>query len=303
MEVSGGTNPYDFAWSNGTSDQNLYNVVAGTYSVDVTDANGCTNSFSGTIGTVSGLSGNLITRDVKCYGESTGEIEAVITNGYAPFTYTWSDGQSTPTATGLIAASYSVQIMDMYGCQITLNADVNQPDSLYIELTTSAYSGGYGVSAYNAADGYINAVAYGGISPYDYSWTGSDFESTNQNIANLSAGAYTLTVIDANGCKATATSRITEPAFLEMPNGYSPNFDGDNDNFVIHGIDAYPDNTFIVYNRWGNIVYEKNDYANEWDGNNNAGEALPDGTYFVILTVMVNGDAEKTLTGYVDLRR
>jgi gliding motility-associated-like protein len=87
-----------------------------------------------------------------------------------------------------------------------------------------------------------------------------------------------------------------------MPNGYSPNGDGDNETFVVHGIDAYPNNEIVVYNRWGNIVYKKANYANEWAGDNTVGEALPDGTYFVILTV-VAGEEEIILKGYVDLRR
>jgi gliding motility-associated-like protein len=83
-----------------------------------------------------------------------------------------------------------------------------------------------------------------------------------------------------------------------MPTGITPNGDGLNDFFVIHGIEAFPDNTFTVFNRWGNVVYQKDGYANEWNGINSNGDALPDATYFVILEI-TNGEV---LKGYVDVR-
>ena len=304
LTVTGGTNPYDFTWSDGSDGVNLYNVVSGDYSVTVADAHGCSNTLVAAISAVNQVEADLFVRDAKCYGENSGEIQVVVQNGYAPFTYDWSDGQSTPTATELVAAAYSVTITDSYGCQVTLTADVNQPDSLYIELSSSLYAGGYGVSAYNGADGYINSEVFGGVEPYEYSWLGPNlYESLDQHISGLSAGGYALTVIDANGCKATASTRMTEPDVLEMPNGFSPNGDGDNDFFDIHGIDAYPDNDLMIYNRWGNVVYDVEGYQNEWNGDNNQGEALPVGTYFAILNVYVNGEKIQTLTGYVDLRK
>ncbi|MEO0403851.1 MAG: gliding motility-associated C-terminal domain-containing protein, partial [Bacteroidota bacterium] len=80
--------------------------------------------------------------------------------------------------------------------------------------------------------------------------------------------------------------------------GLTPNGDSANDTYVILGIDQYPDNTFKVFNRWGNIVYEKSGYQNEWAGTNQDGEDLPDGTYYV---VFVSGERE--FATYVDLRR
>jgi len=87
---------------------------------------------------------------------------------------------------------------------------------------------------------------------------------------------------------------------LEMPNAFSPNGDGDNDSFVVHGIEAWPKNLFTVVNRWGSRVYELPNYKNQWEGDNSQGEQLPNGTYFVILTL---NDGQRTLQGYVDLRR
>ena len=85
-----------------------------------------------------------------------------------------------------------------------------------------------------------------------------------------------------------------------MPTGFTPNGDGKNDFFVIKGIDDYPDNTIIVYNRWGNKVFEKSGYVNDWTGTNDSGDPLLDGTYFVIFKVR---SIDKIITTYVDLRR
>jgi gliding motility-associated-like protein len=301
-EVTGGTYPYSFDWSNGATVMSLYNVVAGTYTLTVTDLQNCVTTFAGTINSNLGLTASVLTQDVKCYGGYDGEIQAIIESGAAPFTYAWSDGQSTPTATDLSADSYSVIITDLYGCQVTLNADINQPDSLYATYLSSVYAGDYNVSTNNGQDGSINVEVFGGILPYSYDWTGpSNFTSQNQDIDNLEAGAYSLTILDGYGCLFSISTRISEPRILEMPSGISPNGDGSNETFVVHGIEAYPENEITIYNRWGNIVYKKSNYANEWAGDNMNGEQLPDATYFVILTVFATENI--TLKGYVDLRR
>jgi gliding motility-associated-like protein len=92
---------------------------------------------------------------------------------------------------------------------------------------------------------------------------------------------------------------LIQPDVLKLPNGYTPNGDGFNDNFVISGVQGYPNNTFVVYNRWGNVVYSANGYSNQWNGQNNNGTDLPESTYFVILEI----PGKETLKGYVDLRR
>jgi gliding motility-associated-like protein len=89
---------------------------------------------------------------------------------------------------------------------------------------------------------------------------------------------------------------------LELPTGFTPNSDTYNDDYDIHGIENYPLNTFIVFNRWGNEVYKKDNYHNhDWKGDNNSGNPLPDGTYYVIL--VINDGTDKSLNTYVDLRR
>lgn len=106
-----------------------------------------------------------------------------------------------------------------------------------------------------------------------------------------------FSLIDTFGVHNGTTN---QEAGIEMPTAFSPNGDGANDLFVIHGLEEYPKNTLTVVNRWGNVVFDRFNYANNWAGENLEGQPLPDGTYFVRLAV--NG-GEITWQGFVELRR
>jgi gliding motility-associated-like protein len=106
---------------------------------------------------------------------------------------------------------------------------------------------------------------------------------------------------------STDDPTITEVIFTEItiPEGFSPNGDGINDNFVIRGLEKYPDNILVIFNRWGNKVYEVDGYLNDWDGKNMfgvtvGGNDLPEGTYFYILKY---GKDQTPIKGYVYLKR
>ena len=299
-QISGGTTPYVTSWSNGSNTPNLNNVSAGTYSLSVIDGLGCTALFTGSVEAVSNLSANSIVRDVRCFGQTNGEIQVIMESGNAPFAYDWSNGASTALNDSLASGSYFVTVTDAFGCEVDMNVDVTQPDSMSVTMTTSSFISGTNVSVNGASDGWITTSVVGGTPAYTYEWSNGE---TSEDIGNLSAGAYSVVVIDQNGCKASAAVRFTEPLPLEMPEGFSPNGDGTNDEFVIHGIESYLDNDLHVFNRWGNVVYEKTGYQNEWFGDNTSGEPLPEGTYFAILKVYTSDDRIITIKGYVDLRR
>ncbi len=147
-----------------------------------------------------------------------------------------------------------------------------------------------------------------------YLWTGPNgFESSAQNpeiqYASIAdAGTYSLSLY-LYGC-------ISEPSLISIsvnqcpldffiPEGYSPNGDGINDLFVIRGIDSYPNNSIIIFNRWGNKVFEAHPYQNTWDGTCSFGltvgdNQLPDATYFYLLDL---GDGSKIIKGYIYLSR
>lgn len=303
---SGGTIPYNYLWSNGDTIQDIDSVTMGMYDVLVTDANGCEAIY---INTIDSYSVMTIGRDIfhpLCFG-GEGSIEITVSDGTAPYSYEWSNGDTTDIITGIEAGFYSVTVTDANLCKESAQYELIEPDSLALDLVNTVYSTGDGVSGYDQQDGEIDLTVFGGSEPYSINWNIRDNDENPYNLNGLGAGLYTVTVTDANGCTTIDTISITQPMDLEIPTGFTPNSDGYNDYFVIRGVEAFPDNQLLIYNRWGNLVYSKDRYFNEWNGLNNNDEELPTGTYFVVFTIN-SGNLESLKTeipysGYVDLRR
>ncbi|MBK6341139.1 MAG: choice-of-anchor L domain-containing protein [Flavobacteriales bacterium] len=295
--TNGGTAPYAFAWSNGGISQNLNNLSSGTYDVLVTDANGCTAQASATITNTPGVAAQAMVSDVLCNGAATGAIDLEVFSGTAPYSFTWSNGTTAEDLLGASGGSYSVAVTDANGCAWNGQWFVTESAAITIEANLSIYTGGFEVSAFGGNDGSVGLLVSGGAEPYSYLWSNG---STASNQSGLPAGTYTVTITDANGCTATRSFTLEEPNDLLMPTGFTPNGDGHNDFFVVQGLDAYPGNLLTVLNRWGNAVMEQLNYKNDWAGDNAKGEPLPNGTYFVILSI---NNGQRTLQGYVDLRR
>ena len=297
--VTGGIPPYTYLWSNGSPTEHLINYIGGDYTLTLTDSKGCIMAHSDSIGISTNLTGYIHTSDVLCYNEHTGDALAVINSGNAPYSYTWSTSDTTNFIDVLNADQYSVFIQDAFGCQLTLDADINQPDSLMVELYSPTLLDDFNISVFGGTDGSIESTVEGGSGNYIYQWSTGD---NSDYITDLPQGSYNLTVTDENSCTTNAKIVLFAPRELAIPEGLSPNGDGDNDFYVIKGINVYPNNEITVFNRWGNIVYQQSGYNNEWQGTNNQGESLPDGTYFVIFQPS-NSAGVEPLTGYIDLRR
>lgn len=304
VSVDSGTGPFSFDWTgNGIAQgsQNQSGLSNGTYTVTITDAFECSITLSFQIDPADDIVVNTSIQNLICFDDDTGSIDVQILNAAQPVVYSWSLGGS-PVAgdeslTGLSAGVYTLNWSDADGCTGTELVTVAQPDSLTINATISLFSNGYNVSANGATDGAISTEVTGGTGPYSYEWNPDVFEG-NSGSAGLAPGTYELTVIDANGCTADTTIILREPFRITLPTGLSPNGDGANDTYVILGIEGFPRNEFKVFNRWGNLVYEKVNYNNEWSGQSRNGDTLPDGTYYVIFTASGN-----EFNTYVDLRR
>jgi gliding motility-associated-like protein len=297
VTISGGVVPYSYSWSNGASTQDLNSIAAGSYTLHYNDQNGCKDSMSVTLNQPDTII--LVKRidNLKCNGDTIGNVFLTPSGGTSPYTYLWSDGSTGKDLSNINSGVYSVILTDANGCVYMDTSKITQPDSLELNFYSPVLFNGYNVSTYNGNDGSINLTVTGGLSPYTFLWSNG---SATQNLYNLPAGNYFVTVMDTNGCRISGSILLKEPFVLEMPQGYSPNDDGKNDLFVVHGIEAYPDNVLTIYNRWGTIVYSKTGYLNEWDGKSNNGTLLPDATYFAILEV---NKGEIVLRGYVELRR
>lgn len=297
LNVTGGSAPYTYLWSNGSVQQDLTGLTVGTFTVVVTDANGCAVNSTAMVDGTPGVDGTASIIDNLCSGGTTGAIDVSVLSGTAPYSYVWTDGNIDEDRSDLLAGTYGLLVTDANGCTWSDDWTVSENTAIMVDSTVSVYDGGYNVSSFSGSDGSISIAISGGAPPYAIQWnTGQN----TSNLYNLTAGSYTVTITDSNGCVTERTIILTEPQDLDMPTGYTPNGDGYNDLFVVDGLDAYPNNTFMVFNRWGSVVYDRLNYTNDWAGENTRGEQLPNGTYFVILTI---NKGERTLQGYVDLRR
>ena len=297
LTVTGGSAPFGFVWDNSETTEDLSGVAPGTFNVVVTDANGCVANASAVVAGSSGMNTSANVSDDNCFGSATGSVDLTVSSGTAPFSFSWSNGSTTEDLSGVAAGTYTVTITDGVGCTYSDDFTVQQPTAIAIDTLVSTFEGGYNVSGYGASDGSIATAVSGGASPYVFDWSNG---ATTESISGLTAGTYILLVTDASGCSASLEVTLTESIDLEMPTGFSPNGDGSNEFFVVRGIEGYSKNLLTVLNRWGNVVYEQPNYKNEWAGSSNQGEQLPNGTYFIILSI---NDGMRTLQGYVDLRR
>ncbi len=316
LTPTGGTPPYTYSWTgpNGftSTNKDLANVMGGTYTCLITDDLGC--QFQETINLEEPdslkLSDAVIT-DLICFGDGDGSIVSNVSGGIVDYTYNWT-GPNGFTSTSsninnLNGGMYTLTVTDFNGCVKTMTYEVFEPAELIVDLYSPLQPSNnfnYHISYHGGNDGSIDATSIGGTGTHSYSWSGPGFTSTSQNVTGLTAGVYTVTVTDQNSCQTVRTIELTQPEALELTQGFSPNNDGIHDSYQIHGLEAYPDNNFVVFNRFGNEVYSQSGYLAQWMGTNNDGEDLPAGTYFVILQIRnPQGTDRSDYKGYVEIRR
>ncbi|WDF65839.1 MBG domain-containing protein [Flavobacterium sp. KACC 22763] len=209
LTPSGGVGGYSYLWNDGITTQNRTGLSAGTYNVTITDSNNCSRPFSYTLNQPNtALGGNVNVSNASCNGGSNGSIDLAPSGGTPAYTYTWSDGPTTQDRTGLIAGTYSVTIRDANNCSITIsNIIVGQPAAALSALTGGGQTN---VSCNGGANGTATVAPTGGTPGYTYSWAPTG--GTAATATGLIAGTYTVTVTDANGCQATRSYTIGQPA-------------------------------------------------------------------------------------------
>ncbi|MCF8373341.1 MAG: T9SS type A sorting domain-containing protein [Bacteroidales bacterium] len=208
LTVTGGTMPYTYSWSNGSSTEDIANVMAGTYAYTVTDANGCMFTGSAQVSEPAALSASSTITNVDCYGNQNGAIDLTISGGVAPLNIVWSNSASTEDISGVGPGIYEVLIFDANNCTFTDSYTITESAEIIVTPIFSDYSG-YNVSTNGASDGLIDVTVSGGVSPYTFTW--SNGGSTN-SVAGLAAGTHYLTVTDALACTIVESYILTEPA-------------------------------------------------------------------------------------------
>ncbi|MEA3446576.1 MAG: gliding motility-associated C-terminal domain-containing protein, partial [Bacteroidota bacterium] len=280
--VSGGTYPFTYVWSTGANTQNLDSLTNGMYMLTVSDYNGCTSS-----GTVEiflpvyvnadlNVLSNYNGFNVSCYGADDGMVNVNVLQGTPPYTYQWSNGASGQSLDNLFAGVYAVIITDAVGCSFIDTLQLFQPPELHVSPLVVA------PNCPTVDDGSIQLNVNGGIPPYSFAWSNQEF---TEDIFNLPAGTYTITVSDVNGCNLIYQEFIDYEyqECLFIPSAITPNGDGYNDVWQIRGIELFPDTYIEIYDRWGQVMFKSNrGYTQKWDGTFD-GKKLPIDTYFYVI--------------------
>lgn len=217
LTVNGGTPAYSYNWGGGVTTQNRSGLTAGTYTVTVTDANGCTATASATVtGPLSGMTLNSTMTNVSCNGGTNGSIDITVSGGTSPYSYNWGGGITTEDRTSLTAGVYNVTVTDANGCTATLNKTITQPSALTLSVAATNPTCPPASNPPVNTDGAIDLSVSGGTAPYSYSWSNLPGAPDPQDQTGLAAGTYTVTVTDANGCTATISATLT--ALNGLPN-------------------------------------------------------------------------------------
>ncbi len=257
--AKGGSAPYNYLYSNDSTNQKIDGLTAGTYSVTVTDNNGCVTTASRTLIQPDPIQFTSISSpatngyNVPCaipQKNKQGIINVTASGGIPPYFYVVADsfgivynsiGSTDTSATssksirGLQAGYYLVGVVDqtftVSNSFAIGNITLTKPDTLVANLTTSNYNG-YAISCYNCYNGTITPTVSGGVAPYTYVWKSGQ---TTANISSLGAGEYGVIVTDANGCRVQNTTKLGQPGIggwaFTGDNGDTTKFIGLVDNF------------------------------------------------------------------------
>ncbi|MEM1216748.1 MAG: T9SS type A sorting domain-containing protein, partial [Bacteroidota bacterium] len=194
--ANGGTPPYSYQWSNGATTAAINNLAPGMYGYTVTDALGC-ESASGLVCIFRSINTSTASStNTSCAGDASGTATITVTQGLPPYTYAWSNGETTATITGLAAGMYAYTVTGQGGCSSSGAVIVNNGTDTEINL-----------DVVNNANGSLTATASNGAAPYTYEWNNGE---TGPTATMYGAGSsYSVTATDADGCTATAAGITT----------------------------------------------------------------------------------------------
>ncbi|MBN3581314.1 gliding motility-associated C-terminal domain-containing protein [Algoriphagus aestuarii] len=201
LNVSGGVAPYSYAWSNGSKTSVLLGLSEGEYTVVVTDQTGCSFTKKYEVRKPVSLSLSEAIIAPTCGGNANGRIDLGVIGGNAPYTYKWSNGQTSPKAVDLTAGSYSVLVTDASGCTIQKSFNLASASKLELKLLSSSDQ-----SCSGDSDGKIELELLGAAGEYQIEW--SDGVQGSLIRENLSTGKYTVSAKDASGCEVNRSFEI-----------------------------------------------------------------------------------------------
>ena len=322
-----GTGIISYSWIDNQSNsyvgqnQTVTPTTTSTYYATGTNANNCSATDSVLI-VVNNLP-QIDTSSVQVVNGNClnggGTISGISIVGTPNYAYLWSDGLNnignTLSIGNLTPGLYTLNVTDGNGCSNLIQVQVN-----YSFLSDVAANNDYvatypnvavNVNAYLNDTGDVNSITI--LTPPIHGtayYVGAGEFNYTPHVGFIGLDSLVYEICDplcVNQCKsATIYFTVGDVLPVVIPNGFTPNGDGFNDTFVILNLEQYPDNTIVIFNRWGDKVFEAQPYLNDWDGNSAGakmklvGDQVTDGTYYFILDL---GNGDDPINGFIDLRR
>lgn len=250
ITVTGGTTPYSYLWSTGATTQDVTNLPAGNYTVQVTDAKGCTFNKNFTVTQpAQAVSASGVVTNASCFASATGAIDADVWGGTPPYSYSWSNSALTQDVGGLTAGNYTLTITDAKLCTLIQPFNVTQPTILTGTMSTTS------VLCNGESTGSVSVSPSGGTAPYTCSWQNSTtlFSETGTTLSNIPADTYQVTVTDAKGCSFTTTATVNQPPALAVSESHVhvSCFGGNNGSINLTLVGGMPPYSFAWTNEAG----------------------------------------------------
>ena len=308
---NGGTTAYSFTLTDGTNTLNSANgqfnsLIAGNYVAGITDANSCVASVPVTVTEPTAMTKSVVTTPASCYQYADGKIEITTNGGVPAYSYSYSNGVSNGTGIldGLIAGMYTFTITDATGaCPLIDSAEITEPDSVTVTITPNPTEVKLGESLQlNALTNQVGLVTYSWSPAFGLSCT----DCANPIFDGVYSYTYNVTVTNNTGCTATANVPVTVIPLYDVfiPNIFTPNGDGTNDTWQLFGnMKAFKQMEVMVFNRWGEKVFESTDINFGWDGRFKGDFALPGVYSYSAKFVWLNNHSDSNYKGTITLIR
>lgn len=288
----------NYLWNTGDTTQIISVSYSGNYIVIVSDSFGCTGTDT--------IFATIYTKPLVNLGSDIEQCAGTVMldAGNPYLAYLWNTGDTTQTVAAL-SGTFNVSVTNPFGCvghdtiMVRIDSVPSEAQEIVGNIDACPNSTGnvYSTSPVAGATSYLWSI------PNDWKIvSGQGTVSITVNTSN-SSGAISLTATNGT-CSSSAIEKrinvLSNDGEVKIPTMYSPNGDGFNDTWVIQHIEKYPDNELFIYNRWGNEIYAKKGYQNEWGG-----IEQNEGTYYYILKFNIHecNEEQKSYTGYITIMR
>lgn len=268
-----------FNVTTGSASADSVGLCAGDYVATVTDTSGCQLTALFEVDAPAPLDFLVAASNATCTGMSNGSADVFPIGGtVSDQEYDWvvlDTAGNVANLNNLSEMTYTALVTDQIGCSYAETFDIGIDFVTDMELNTLTSP----VTCWNAADGTATVSVNGGEAPFTYEWSDPFAQSTSTAVG-LTEDTYTVVVTDALGCRRTASQFVDAiEGCLFIADALTPNDDGKNDDWVVGGLEDYPESVVKVYNRWGQQLFETEGGSERWDGRFN-GARLPVADYY-----------------------